>query len=78
VEGDLQRTFGRNLRVYRKARGVSQEKLAADVFGYHRTYIGAIERGERNLSLQVVERLAAAIDVEPLTLLTPPDKPGVN
>jgi transcriptional regulator with XRE-family HTH domain len=76
VEGDLQRTFDRNLRVYRKARGVSQEKLAADVFGHHRTYIGAIERGERNLSLQVVERLAAAIDVEPLTLLTPSDEPG--
>jgi transcriptional regulator with XRE-family HTH domain len=78
VEGDLQRTFGRNLRVFREAKGLSQEKLAADVFEKHRTYIGAIERGERNLSLQVVERLAAAIDVEPLTLLTPPDKPGVN
>jgi transcriptional regulator with XRE-family HTH domain len=72
VEGDLQRTFGRNLRAYREARGLSQEALAADVFEKHRTYIGGIERGERNLSLRVVERLAAALDVDPLTLLTPP------
>jgi transcriptional regulator with XRE-family HTH domain len=71
MEGDLQRTFGRNLRTHRKALGLSQEKLAADVFEKHRTYIGGIERGERNLSLQVVERLAAAIGVEPLKLLTP-------
>jgi transcriptional regulator with XRE-family HTH domain len=73
VEGELQRTVGRNLRIYREARGLSQEKLAADVFEKHRTYISSIERGERNLSLRVVERLAAAIDVEPLTLLTPRD-----
>jgi transcriptional regulator with XRE-family HTH domain len=73
MEGDLQRTFGRNLRAHREARGLSQEKLAADVFDKHRTYIGGIERGERNLSLRVVERLAAAIEVDPLVLLTPRD-----
>lgn len=77
MEGDLQRTFGRNLRARREARGLSQEAFA-DALGIHRTYIGGIERGERNLSLRVVERLAAAIDVEPSTLLTPPDEPGTG
>jgi transcriptional regulator with XRE-family HTH domain len=71
VEGDLQRTFGRNLKAWRKARGISQEALA-EVFGHNRTYIGGFERGERNPSLKVIERLAAAIDVEPFKLLMPP------
>lgn len=70
VEGDLQRTFGDNLRAYRLARDISQEAFA-DVLGFHRTYMGAIERGERNLSLQSVERIATRIKVEPLALLTP-------
>lgn len=68
MEGDLQRIVGHNLRAYRKARGLSQEAFA-DVLGVHRTYMGSIERGERNLSLKSVERLAGLIDVEPLALL---------
>jgi len=51
VEGDLQRTVGRNLRVHRDARGLSQ-KAFADVLGYHRTYMGGLERGEHNLTLK--------------------------
>ena len=51
MEGELQRTFGRNLRAYRKGRGLSQEAFA-DVLGVHRTYMGGIERGERNLNPQ--------------------------
>lgn len=70
MEGDLQRIFGRNLRAYRKGRGLSQEEFA-DVLGVHRTYIGGIERGERNLTLKSVERIASCIDLEPLSLLTP-------
>jgi transcriptional regulator with XRE-family HTH domain len=69
VEGDLQRTMGRNLRAYRKARGLSQEAFA-DVLGVHRTYMGAIERGERNLTLRSVERIVARLDLDPLSLLT--------
>jgi transcriptional regulator with XRE-family HTH domain len=69
VEGDLQRTLGRNLRAYRTARGISQEDFA-DVFGFHRTHMGKIERGQENCSLQVVERLAAHIKVDPLDLLS--------
>jgi len=72
MEGDLQRSVGRNLRAYRQARGLSQEAFA-DVLGFHRTYMGGIERGERNLSLKVVERLAAQIDMDPLALLQPVD-----
>jgi transcriptional regulator with XRE-family HTH domain len=70
MEGDLQRTVGRNLRAYRKARGFSQEAFA-DVLGVHRTYMGGVERGERNLTLRSVERIAARIGVEALTLLSP-------
>lgn len=70
MEGDLQRTIGENLRAYRKARGLSQEAFA-DVLGVHRTYLGSVERGERNLTLRSVERLAASIEEEPLTLLRP-------
>ena len=68
MEGDLQRALGRNLRRYRQARGLSQEAFA-DLVGVHRTYMGGLERGERNLTLRSVERLAALIEVDPLELL---------
>jgi transcriptional regulator with XRE-family HTH domain len=68
MEGDLQRILGQNLRAYRKARGLSQEAFA-DVLGVHRTYVGGLERGERNLTLRSVERIAARIELEPLALL---------
>jgi transcriptional regulator with XRE-family HTH domain len=72
MEGDLQRTFGRNLRAHRKGRGLSQEEFA-DALGVHRTYIGGIERGERNLTLKSVERIARQIKMTPLELLAPRD-----
>jgi len=68
MEGDLQRNVGRNLRAYRQARDLSQEAFA-EVLGVHRTYMGGVERGERNLTLKSVERIAAKLDVEPLELL---------
>lgn len=68
MEGDLQRTVGRNLRRFRLERGLSQEAFA-DFVGVHRTYMGGIERGERNLTLRSVERLASVLDLEPLELL---------
>ncbi|HEX5983341.1 MAG TPA: helix-turn-helix transcriptional regulator [Solirubrobacterales bacterium] len=73
MEGDLQRTVGQNLRAYRLARGLSQEAFA-DMLGVHRTYMGSVERGERNLTLRSVERLAARIEEDPLTLLRPPER----
>ncbi|HWT92342.1 MAG TPA: helix-turn-helix transcriptional regulator [Solirubrobacteraceae bacterium] len=54
--------FGRAVRSVRLARGLSQEALAAHS-GLHRTYIGGIERGERNLSYTNLLRLAASLDV---------------
>lgn len=69
MEGDLQRIVGRNLRRYRERRGLSQEAFA-DVVGVHRTYMGGLERGERNLTLRSLERLAATLRVDPLELLT--------
>jgi transcriptional regulator with XRE-family HTH domain len=68
MEGDLQRAVGRNLRRYRLARGLSQEAFA-DLVGVHRTYMGGLERGERNLTLKSVERIAGAIEVDPIVLL---------
>jgi transcriptional regulator with XRE-family HTH domain len=68
VEGDLQRTVGRNLRAYREAEGLSQEAFA-DVLGVHRTYMGSVERGERNLTLKSVERIAEMLEIDPLDLL---------
>jgi transcriptional regulator with XRE-family HTH domain len=71
VEGDLQRIAGANIRAIRKKRGVSQEQLA-DALGVHRTYMGGVERGERNLTLRSLERLAQRMGVDPVSLLKPP------
>ena len=57
----------RNIKKHRNDRGWSQEELA-DRCGHHRTYIGAIERGERNITLQTLERISAALSVLPKEL----------
>ena len=69
MRGELQRRVGRNLRIHREGEGLSQERFA-EVLGVHRTYMGAIERGERNLSLQNLERIAGKINVDPVDLLS--------
>ena len=63
--GDLQKTVGRNLRAYRLERGLSQEAFA-DQLGVHRTYMDGVERGERNLTLKNVEKMAEKLEVEML------------
>lgn len=68
MEGDLQRAVGRHLRAYREARGLSQEAFA-QVLGVHRTYMGGLERGERNLTLKALERIAGRLRLDPLELL---------
>jgi len=68
TSGDLQRTFGANLRAVRQVRGLSQERFADEV-GVHRTYMGGVERGERNLTLKSVEYLCSQIGVDPLDML---------
>jgi transcriptional regulator with XRE-family HTH domain len=72
MEGDLQRRIGKNLRAYREARGISQEGFA-DILKFHRTYMGGIERGERNLTLRSLERIAQRVGIDPLELLRPVD-----
>jgi len=67
-EGELQRRVGRNLRAYREARGLSQEAFA-DELGVHRTYMGGIERGERNLTLRSLERIADCLGMDPMELM---------
>jgi transcriptional regulator with XRE-family HTH domain len=67
------RRFGVNLRSHREALGLSQEDLA-ETAGLHRTYIGSVERGERNVSIDNMERLAAAVGREIQELLSDPRK----
>jgi transcriptional regulator with XRE-family HTH domain len=62
--------FGRNLRVAREAMKLSQEDLA-ELADLHRTYIGSVERGERNVSIDNMERLAAAVESSIPELLKP-------
>lgn len=59
---DLQVVFGKRVRELRKARGFSQEELAHRA-GIHWTYLGGIERGERNPALVNIGRIAAALRV---------------
>ncbi len=59
--------FGQSVQRHRKALGLSQEQLA-DKTGVHRTYIGMIERAEKNITLCNIERIAKALNV-PITSL---------
>ena len=59
---------GRRIRALREAKGWSQEKLAFES-GLHRTYIGGVERGERNVSVLNLRRIAVVLDAVPGGLL---------
>lgn len=65
------RAFGARLRQLRTARGVSQDELAK-LAGLHRTYIGGVERGERNISLDAIWKLADALETAPGDLFLTP------
>lgn len=69
----LQERLGRAVRRLRKAAGYSQESFA-DLVGVHRTYMGAVERGEVNISLQNIERIANALELRPSKLLQKAEK----
>lgn len=64
----LQRLVAANLRRLRLENGLSQEELAARC-GYHRTYVGSVERGERNITLSTLEAIAEALSIDPRELL---------
>jgi transcriptional regulator with XRE-family HTH domain len=68
---DLSTRLSKNLRAARTCRGLSQEALAQSS-GLHRTYVGSIERGERNVTLLTLQRIASALEVDPLELLREP------
>lgn len=60
---DIKRKFGIRIKELRKQKGLSQEKLA-NMAEIDRTYLPTIEKGERNVSIEVVERLAKALEVK--------------
>jgi DNA-binding XRE family transcriptional regulator len=60
---DIKKKFGKNLKCIRIEKGISQESLALSA-DLDRTYIPSIEKGERNVSITVVEKLANALNVK--------------
>lgn len=64
---DIVKVFGENVRKYRTALGLSQEQFA-EKCGLHRTYISTVERFQRNISIENVQRIADALGVEPYML----------
>jgi transcriptional regulator with XRE-family HTH domain len=68
VLSDARKVFAARLRQIRQLKGLSQEELA-DMAGLHRTYIGSVERSERNISIDNMARLAEALEVGIIELL---------
>ena len=65
----LRATLAANIKAYRSEKELSQEELA-ELCGLHRTYIGSVERQERNVTLSTLEVLSAALGVSVPELLT--------
>lgn len=73
TDSPLRSILAQNIRKLRHEVGLSQEELA-DAAGLHRTFIGAVERCERNISLDNIGKLAKALDVPASRLLERPDQ----
>jgi transcriptional regulator with XRE-family HTH domain len=69
----LRVVLAKNIRSLRKERGLSQESLA-DEAGLHRTYIGSVERAERNVSIDNIEKISKALKVSGARLLSEQSK----
>ena len=67
-QGPLRQVLATNMRKLRAARGLTQEALAYDS-GMDRTYLGSVERAERNVSIDNIARIAKALNVEAWRLL---------
>ena len=74
---DIAKIIGQRIRNYRTQKGLSQEKLA-ELAGCHPTYIGQLERGEKNATLESVEKLASAMDISLSELFDKLGKSGSN
>ena len=59
---DIAKILGQRIRNYRTAKGLSQEKLA-EISGCHHTYIGQLERGEKNATIESIEKIATALNI---------------
>ncbi len=70
--GLLRSILATNVRRYRLARGVSQQDFALEI-EMDRTYFGGVERGERNVSLDNIERIAKGLEISPFLLLKEPE-----
>ena len=70
---DIRRIIGTNVRTTRELKGLSQEELAFRA-ELHRTYVSGIERGIRNPTALIIERLAVALEITPDRLLAEPSK----
>ena len=68
AESNIRQILAANLRHHRAIRSLSQEALA-DLAGLHRTFVGAVERSERNISLDNIAKLSSALGLSPSTLL---------
>jgi transcriptional regulator with XRE-family HTH domain len=64
----LKEIFSNNVRKYRIEQNLSQEELAEKA-GLHRTYIGSVERGERNITINVMEKICIALNIPIIDLL---------
>ena len=59
---DIAKVLGQRIRNFRTAKGLSQEKLA-ELSGCHPTYIGQLERGEKNATIESIEKISIALDI---------------
>lgn len=74
---DILDVFANNLKMYRTKKELSQEELAFRA-ELHRTYISAVERKKKNISIRNIEKIAKALEIEPYKLLIKEKKDDTN
>jgi transcriptional regulator with XRE-family HTH domain len=65
---DILKKVGNNLKKYREIKSITQEELSR-ICGLHRNYIGSVERGERNISIKSMEKIAQGLNIKVERLL---------